>query len=260
MVEDAPDMTAEELIVYTARVSNPSNQMNTETAPRLLGFLMRKKHWSPFEQADMTVEVQTSRGIAAQILRHWSLSVQEFSQRYASVADGAVEPIQLRVKGATNRQGSIDALEEKYKMYYDSRVGHHIEDAFALYNELVSEQINVAPECARFILPLATQTTMYLKGNIRDWIHYLSQRTDPHAQHEHRLVAFEIEKIFQQHFPNIYQAIQDNKFEPELLTEFLQFCDEHFFAPEGFGFSVSNRVIKDMVKAFTDHKHQQLKN
>jgi thymidylate synthase (FAD) len=208
-------MTAEELIVYVARVSNPSNQLNTETSDKLINFMIKHKHWSPFEMANMCVEVKTSRAIAAQILRHWTLSVQEFSQRYAEAVE--FEPIQLRRQAVSNRQSS----EEIFDPLLDGGDGDntptkasiiieaHLEESKRLYKELLS--VGVAKECARMILPLTTQTTMYLNGDIRTWIHYLSQRTDPHAQLEHRQVAFEIESIFKINFPNIYKALKDVK-------------------------------------------------
>jgi len=202
------NLTAEELIVFTARVSNPSNQHNKETADKLIGYLIRNKHWSPFEMADMTVEIKTSRAIAAQILRHRSFSFQEFSQRYAEVQE--IEPVQLRRQAETNRQSSLEAHDPTImvdgKPVLASRLIHdHIAAGLQLYKDLLNEK--VAKEVARMILPLTTGTTIYMKGSIRSWIHYLQIRTDEHTQLEHRQIALAIAEIFRVHFPNIYNNL-----------------------------------------------------
>lgn len=238
MLEGEP-MTAEQLIIYSARISNPANQMNHDTAPRLIAYLIKNKHWSPFEQAALCVEVKTSRAIAAQILRHWSLYPQEYSQRYAEVTD--MEPVQIRKQGATNRQSSEEEFNPDLQIegcghcfsdaLYQNRGENHFyceecgepqtepyfiidaEQAFDLsinfstrvYKAAIKAE--VAKECARMVLPLTTQTTMLLNGTIRDWIHYLTARTDPHAQLEHRQVAEAIKEIFVQQFPNISAAL-----------------------------------------------------
>lgn len=193
-------MTPEELIVYTARVSNPSNQMNTETSDKLIAYLVKNKHWSPFEMADMTVEIVTSRGIAQQILRHRSFSFQEFSQRYAAVTD--FEEIQLRKSGATNRQSSLEVFAD---ISADEAIKMHIEASEKLYKNLL--EAGVAKECARFVLPITTQTKIYMKGSIRSWIHYLQIRCDEHVQLEHRQIADKIKEIFETQFPNISKAL-----------------------------------------------------
>lgn len=205
--------TPEELIVYTARVSNPANQMNMETAPKLLRYLIRKKHWSPFEMVDMCVEIKTSRAIAAQILRHRSFSFQEFSQRYAEVTD--FEPVQLRKQGVTNRQSSEEEFDPTVPYEYDDGthdqivasevVQTHLNRSEQLYKNLL--EAGVAKECARMVLPLTTQTTLYMKGSIRSWIHYLQQRTHQDTQMEHREVAQGVMDIFAKHFPDIYEAL-----------------------------------------------------
>jgi len=193
--------TAEELITFCARVSNPENQFNTETAPRLLKFLIKHKHWSPFEMVSFTVEIKTSRAIAAQILRHRSFSFQEFSQRYSSITE--LEPLSWRNQGKTNRQvGDEDAkilkcLEIKIKNYQDK--------GLQIYNDLISQ--GVAKECARMILPLNTTTTLYMTGNVRSWIHYIELRTESNTQKEHRDIALEIKDIFLQNFPVISEAL-----------------------------------------------------
>lgn len=201
---DEKELSAEELIVYIARVSNPSNQLNAETAPRLISYLVKHKHWSPFEMCDMTVEIITSRGIAQQILRHRSFSFQEFSQRYAEATD--FEPVQLRKSGATNRQSSLEVFDPKLgDVSASSLIEKHLEETETLYKSLL--EAGVAKECARFVLPITTQTRLYMKGSVRSWIHYLQIRTDEHTQLEHREVASEILEIFKSNFPNISEAL-----------------------------------------------------
>ena len=203
--------TPEELIVYTARVSNPSNQMNTETSPRLIEYLIKNKHWSPFEMADMQVEITTSRAIAQQILRHRSFSFQEFSQRYAAVTD--MEPVQLRKQGATNRQSSEEEFDPIIKVPImegtEDNASKVIEGFVDLANEMYKTLLDagVAKECARMVLPLTTQTKIYMKGSVRSWIHYLQIRCDGHTQLEHRQIAEAIQAIFIQQFPNISIAL-----------------------------------------------------
>lgn len=194
-------LTPEELIVYIARVSNPANQMNTETSDKLIAYLIKNKHWSPFEMVDMTVEIVTSRGIAQQILRHRSFSFQEFSQRYAEVTE--MEPIQLRMQAQTNRQSSTDDFRDDGA--FESAIELHIQRSQSLYKDLLDA--GVAKECARFVLPLTTQTKIYMKGSIRSWIHYLQIRCDAHTQLEHRQIGEAIQTIFTNEFPNISTAI-----------------------------------------------------
>jgi len=199
-------LSAEELIAYIARVSNPSNQLNNETADKLLGYMIKHKHWSPFDMVNMTVEVTTSKAIGIQILRHWSIKPQEFSQRYAEVVD--VEPIELRKNGATNRQSSQDAFDPNLygnNVAASRLVADHVRASQDLYKELLN--VGVAKECARMVLPMATSTTMYLNGSVRSWIHYMEQRCDIHAQLEHREVANLIKAIFIENFPNISKAL-----------------------------------------------------
>jgi thymidylate synthase (FAD) len=197
-------LSPEQLIVYTARVSNPDNQMNFETSDRLIAYLIKNKHWSPFEMADMTIEITTSRAIAAQILRHRSFSFQEFSQRYSKAE--IAEQIQLRLKAESNRQSSSNILsrsEDDMLLY--KYVQYSVDIAFEAYQDLLDN--GIAKECARMVLPLATSTTLYMKGSIRSWIHYLQIRCDEHTQLEHRLIADEIKVIFKEQFPNIYSAL-----------------------------------------------------
>lgn len=187
--------TAEELISYCARVSNPSNQLNTETAPRLLKYCIDHQHWSIFEQVFMTLEIKTSRAIAAQILRHRSFSFQEYSQRYSKAT--ALEDIEWRRQGKTNRQvgDEIVDLSPELKDEVDTTLATCKE----LYDKLVSK--GIAKECARMVLPLSTSTTLYMSGNIRSWLHYIKLRTKEDTQKEHRDIALEIKKLFVKEFP-----------------------------------------------------------
>lgn len=195
--------TAEDSIVFTARVSNPSNQVNMETAPKLLKYLVKHKHWSPFEMADMTVEIETSRAIAAQILRHWSFSFQEFSQRYAEASLGT-EIYEARRQDQKNRQNSIDDLPEDTKEWFRLAQATIAKSSQQLYDQALD--MGIAKEQARMLLPLATTTRLYMKGSVRDWIHYLQVRTDPTTQKEHRVVALAILEIFREQFPHTAEA------------------------------------------------------
>ena len=191
---------AEEIIVYCARVSNPKNQLNKESSPKLLSFLIKHKHWSPFELASMCVEIKTSRGIAAQILRHRSFSFQEFSQRYSEAQE--LEPLKLRKQADKNRQSSSDNFTDSL---LTTKVREHTARSISLYNSLISA--GVAKESARFILPLATETTMYMQGSIRSWIHYIDLRSQENTQQEHREIAEACRQIFIDEFPNISIAL-----------------------------------------------------
>ena len=197
---------AEELIVKMARVSAPSNQDNMDTAPKLLKYLIKHKHWSPFEMANMCVEIETTRSISAQIIRHRSFSFQEFSQRYADTGElgSAVIP-HLRRQDYKNRQNSIDDLSSEEVANYYRRISLLFEDAEHLYKEMVSQ--GIAKECARNILPLGTQTRLYMNGTLRSWIHYLQLRCDPGTQFEHRQIAEWIKQIFCKQFPVIGEAV-----------------------------------------------------
>lgn len=212
-VTNHPSKTAEDLITYIARVSNPSNQNNIETTPKLLAYLIKNKHWSPFEMADMTVSIVTSRAIAQQILRHRSFSFQEFSQRYAAVTE--FEEVELRRQAEKNRQSSEEVIDpimlegtvlQNNASYY---IEHHMRASKELYDDLINA--GVSKETARFVLPLTTQTTLYMKGSIRSWIHYLYIRADQHTQKEHRLIAEEIKRFFITLFPNISEALEWKK-------------------------------------------------
>jgi len=203
---EGKELSPEELIVYTARVSNPSNQLNFETSDKLISYMVKNKHWSPFEMCDMTVEIVTSRGIAQQILRHRSFSFQEFSQRYAEATE--FEDIELRKNGTTNRQSSSEVFNPfLYENIEASKlIENHLQESEKLYKSLL--EVGVAKECARFVLPLNTQTTIFMKGSIRSWIHYLQIRCDGHTQLEHQQIAFSILDIFKTNFPNISIALE----------------------------------------------------
>lgn len=198
--------SAEELVTYMARVSAPKNQGNMETAPKLLRYLIEHKHWSPYEMANMCVEINTTRAISAQIIRHRSFSFQEFSARYADVSElgSAVIP-HLRRQDYKNRQNSIDDLDPEMVSGYYRRISQLFEDAEHLYREMIST--GVAKECARNILPMASQTRIYMQGTIRSYIHYLQMRTDSSTQLEHQKIALAIKDIFCNQLPVIGEAV-----------------------------------------------------
>jgi len=193
--------SAEELIVYCARVSNPLNQLNTETSPKLLNYLIKHNHWSPFEMASMTIEIQTSRAIASQILRHRSFSFQEFSQRYSNAT--TLENIEWRLQGKTNRQVGDEVVNLPSSL--DLRLKMLQQECLDVYNSLLKE--GIAKECARMVLPLNTMTKIYMSGTIRSWIHYINIRTEESTQKEHRDIAIEIKKILMENFPNTSIAL-----------------------------------------------------
>lgn len=195
---------AEELISYMARVSNPSNQSNTETSPRLIRYLIKHQHWSPFEMVNMCVEIETTRSIAAQILRHRSFSFQEFSQRYAEVPIPAELP-ELRRQDTKNRQNSIDDLDDVIKQNFKFRIGVLYGDGYRLYKDMVAA--GVAKECAREVLPLATPTRLYMNGSIRSWLHYCDLRTSNGTQKEHALIASQVQDLLYEHLPNVSEAM-----------------------------------------------------
>jgi thymidylate synthase (FAD) len=194
-------LTAEELTIYIARVSNPSNQTNTDTAPKLLAYCIKNGHWSVFEHVHMTIEIETSLAIATQILRHRSFTFQQFSQRYADVSKlgDILEPVEMRLKAdGGNRQGS------SAQVVADSIYADEKQISVGTYLGLLAR--GVAPESARFVLPQCTKTRLYMTGNLRSWIHYLTQRLDPHTQKEHREVAESILGHFKGQFPMTYEA------------------------------------------------------
>ena len=194
---------AEQLIVKMARVSNPSNENNMETAPGLLRYLIKHKHWSPFEMASMCVKINTERDISAQILRHRSFSFQEFSTRYA-VVNWTTSLPELRRQDRKNRQNSFNDLSEDVINKYNGRILDLFTEIQTLYGDMVED--GIAKETARRILPLCTNTSLYMSGTLRSWIHYLQLRCDVATQLEHRLIANEVKEIFAKKFPVIAEA------------------------------------------------------
>lgn len=196
--------SAEDIIVYCARVSNPNNQLNTETGPKLLKYCLDHGHVSVFEQASMTVEIKTFRAVAAQILRHCSFRFQEFSQRYSGVTEYP-EIIAGRKQGKTNRQVGDEELEDDSQVKWQLLQEAAYKSAYKDYRYAI--KLGVAREQARLLLPLATPTTLYMTGNARSWIHYLQIRTSLDTQREHREIALKIMSIFCGEFPNISKAL-----------------------------------------------------
>ena len=196
---------AEKTMAYIARVSNPKNQDN-ENFSGLLRYCIKHQHWSVFEQSSMTLEIETTRGIAAQILRHRSFTYQEFSQRYAdSNLLGDIELPELRRQDDKNRQNSIDDLEPEMVEKFNRQMNTLFSSAFGLYNQML--QAGVAKECARFVLPLATPTKIYMTGSCRSWIHYINLRSAHGTQKEHMDIANACKKIFIEQFPAVSEAL-----------------------------------------------------
>ena len=203
LVSITPD--AEKMMAYIARVSNPSNQENEKYAG-LLKYCIKHNHWSVFEQATMTLEIETTRAIAAQILRHRSFTFQEFSQRYADTQLlETIELPELRRQDSKNRQNSIDDLDPKVVEKLDKQMNTLFSSAFALYNQMLEE--GVAKECARMVLPLCTPTKLYMTGSCRSWIHYINLRSAHGTQKEHMEIARECACIFAGQFPAVAEAL-----------------------------------------------------
>ena len=204
LISVTPD--AEKTIGYVARVSNPKNQDNPNVAG-LLKYCIKHQHWSIFEQAFMTVEIATTRGLAAQILRHRSFTYQEFSQRYADSSMLAKEiPLPaLRRQDDKNRQNSIDDVDPLMQQDFEIKMQRHFVDGMKLYKEMLDA--GIAKECARFVLPLATPTRLYMSGSIRSWIHYIDLRSAHGTQREHMDIAEACRDIFKDQFPIIAEAL-----------------------------------------------------
>ena len=204
LVSVTPD--AEQHMAYVARVSNPKKQDNDNFAG-LLKYCIKHGHWSVFEQAFMTVEINTTRGLAAQILRHRSFTYQEFSQRYAdtNLLNQVIPIPDLRSQDSKNRQNSIDNIPEERKLALQKTIANHFASGMDLYNELLRQ--GVAKECARFVLPLATPTRIYMTGSIRSWVHYIDLRSAHGTQKEHMEIAEMCREIFKVEFPTIAQAL-----------------------------------------------------
>tara|TARA_S200002703_G_scaffold55909_2_gene48510 strand:+ start:800 stop:1456 length:657 start_codon:yes stop_codon:yes gene_type:complete len=204
LISVTPD--AEEHIAYCARVSNPGNQDNEKYAG-LIKYCIKHQHWSIFEQAFMTLEIETSRGIAAQVLRHRSFTFQEFSQRYAdsSLLASEIPLPELRRQDDKNRQNSTDDLDPKLVEIMDKQMITLFDSAMALYEQML--KAGVAKECARFVLPLATPTRLYMAGSCRSWITYIALREKNGTQKEHMDIAKECKKIFAEQFPICTEAL-----------------------------------------------------
>ena len=204
LISVTPD--AEKHMAYCARVSNPNNQENDKFSG-LLKYCIKHQHWSIFEQASMTLEINTTRGIAAQILRHRSFTYQEFSQRYADsslLADDIPLP-ELRRQDTKNRQNSIDDIDPFTRQRYEILIQKHFREAMDLYQEMLDE--GIAKECARFVLPLATPTRIYMTGSVRSWIHYIDLRSANGTQKEHMEIANACKCIFICQFPAVAEAM-----------------------------------------------------
>ena len=205
LISVTPD--AEKTIGYIARVSNPKNQENPKVEG-LLKYCIKHGHWSVFEQASMTLQIETTRGIAAQVLRHRSFTYQEFSQRYADSSMLAEEiPIfELRRQDEKNRQNSIDDVDEFTKQEFDIKIKKHFENSMQLYKQLLNQ--GIAKECARFVLPLATPTRLYMTGSCRSWLHYINLRSSHGTQQEHMDIANQCKEVFIEVFPDVAKALE----------------------------------------------------
>lgn len=205
LISVTPD--AEKTMAYVARVSNPANQDN-ENYAKLLAYCIKHNHWSVFEQSFMTLEIETNRGIAAQILRHRSFTYQEFSQRYAdsSLLGEEIPVPELRRQDIKNRQNSTDDLPEELKMDLWLKINDHFQESMTLYKKLLD--VGVAKECARFVLPLATPTRIYMSGSCRSWIHYINLRSANGTQKEHMDIALDCKKVFIEQFPTVSDALE----------------------------------------------------
>ena len=204
LVSVTPD--AEKTMAYIARVSNPNNQDNDKFSG-LLKYCIQHQHWSVFEQSSMTLEIETTRAIAAQILRHRSFTYQEFSQRYAQSNElGKIELPQLRRQDTKNRQNSIDDLDPFVQQKLEAQMITLFSSAQSLYNQMIEE--GVAKECARMVLPLCTPTRIYMTGSARSWIHYINLRSANGTQKEHMDIANSCKSIFIDTFPTIAEALE----------------------------------------------------
>ena len=203
LITSTPD--AEKSMAYIARVSNPKNQDNNDFS-KLLGYCIKNEHWSVFEQAYMTLQIETTRGIAAQILRHRSFTFQEFSQRYADSTQLGEIPIpELRRQDNKNRQNSISDLSEEVINQFNEKIKLQFNLNKKLYEEML--EAGIAKECARFVLPLATPTRIYMTGSCRSWIHYINLRTGHGTQKEHMNIAKECKNIFSKEYPVVSSAL-----------------------------------------------------
>ena len=204
LVSITPD--AEQTMAYIARVSNPSNQDNEKYAG-LLKYCIKHNHWSVFEQSSMTLEIETTRAIAAQILRHRSFTFQEFSQRYAaSTALGDIDLPELRKQDLKNRQNSTDDLDPEMVEKFNKQMITLFSSSKALYEQMLKQ--GVAKECARMVLPLCTPTRIYMTGSCRSWIHYINLRSAHGTQKEHMDISEACRKVFTEQFPSVSEALE----------------------------------------------------
>jgi len=205
LISVTPD--AEKMMGYVARVSNPSNQENPKVAG-LLKYCVKHQHWSVFEQSFMTLEIETTRGLAAQILRHRSFTFQEFSQRYAdsSMLADTIPLFDLRRQDTKNRQNSIDDINPHTRQNFEIKIQKHFDDAMELYQEMLAA--GIAKECSRFVLPLAVPTRIYMSGSCRSWIHYIDLRSAHGTQKEHMDIAEACKMVFVEQFPTVAEALE----------------------------------------------------
>ena len=208
LISVTPD--AEQTMAYIARVSNPNNQENPNYA-KLLGYCIKHQHWSVFEQAYMTLEINTTRGLAAQILRHRSFTYQEFSQRYAdsSLLSKEIPLPELRRQDTKNRQNSIDDVDEFTKQEFEIQIQRYFAEGMDLYQAMLDK--GIAKECARFVLPLAVPTKLYMTGSVRSWVHYITLRSANGTQREHMDIAKACRDIFIDQFPTCAEALEWTK-------------------------------------------------
>ena len=206
-VGDLSGHSPQDIISYVARVSNPHNQGNFHTAAGLLKYCIKHQHWSIFETVSMTMEINTTRGIAAQILRHRSFTFQEFSQRYADtkLLGTSIDVPELRRQDTKNRQNSLDDLPPGLVQDYQKKISKHFDKSMEIYNDLLD--VGVAKESARFVLPLACPTRLYMTGSVRSWITYIQLRSGNGTQKEHQVIAEECKKVFICMFPDIAKAL-----------------------------------------------------
>jgi len=205
LISVTPD--AEKTMAFIARVSNPANQAS-ENYAKLLAYCIKHNHWSVFEQSSMTLEIETNRGIAAQILRHRSFTFQEFSQRYADtnlITENIPVP-ELRKQDTKNRQNSTDDLGDYVKLKFQTEIAELFKQSNNLYKRML--EAGVAKECARFVLPLATPTRIYMTGSCRSWIHYINLRSANGTQKEHMDIALACKEVFKEQFPSVSEALE----------------------------------------------------
>lgn len=196
---------AEAVITYCARVSNPNGQLKFQNDARLISYLIKNQHWSPFEMAHMTLQIKTSRGISPQILRHRSFTFQEFSQRYAAVDSSGMILYAARRQDQKHRQNSIDDLTDEVKQEWEQRQSQNWKNAFEHYTWALDN--GIAKECARFVLPLQCGTTLYMSGSVRSWIHYIELRAANGTQKEHMDIALACKEIFKTELPQVAAAL-----------------------------------------------------